>query len=306
MLTPAPAPSFPWRRDRAAGLAPEDVHLRVVYELLRALCSRTHMPLSIGLAAFDAAAALRAQAPPLAREFLESAFARLRTLARSSDHLVRQGDGTFLLVMPDTPLGDAVRTLDKLRQAVRRKPFRLAGGETVAPTLSAGAAEVALAEPDSLQKAGEQAFRQLALARTQGGDRVLPEGTGREVQENLVLLAEEDLLLVPLISSRFQQEGFEVRHACDGAKALTLATLHPARLVILDAHLTHMNGYELLGRLRQMPAYRRTPIVMLSAMSSAKDVSRGLSLGASDFLAKPFSMTELMARTQRLLKGVPA
>lgn len=287
-------------------LAPEDAHLRVVYGLLRALCTRTHMPLSIGLAGFDATPALRMQGTELAREFHEVAFARLRTMARSSDHLVRQGDETFLLVMPDTPLGDAVRTLDKLRQAVQRKAFRLSGGGTIAPTLSAGVAEVALAEPDSLQKAGEQALRQLMLARMQGGDRVLPDGTGREVQENLVLLAEEDLLLAPLISSRFQQEGFEVRHACDGAKALTLATLHPARLVILDAHLTHMNGYELLGRLRQMPAYRRTPIIMVSAMSSAKDVSRGLSLGASDFLGKPFSMTELVARTQRLLKGVPA
>lgn len=293
---PRVLPSRAW--PAAVVLREQDV--AVVYDMLRALCSRTHMPLSIGLAGFDGLAGPHGRGVPPSDEFLGRAFSGFLKEARASDLLMRRADGTFLLIMPNTSLGGGVRTMDKMRQAAQRRASGLAGGGV--PTLSAGVVEADAGDPLSLEKSLDETLAHLARARAEGGDRIVPGGTGRAVQENLVLLAEEDPLVAPIIIRSLHQADFEVRHATDGAEALAAAIAHPARLVILDAHLTHLNGYELLGRLRGIPAYQRTPIIMLSAMSSEKDVSRGLSLGASDFLAKPFSTTELMARTRRLLK----
>ena len=90
-------------------------------------------------------------------------------------------------------------------------------------------------------------------------------------------------------------------HFADGASACEAAPrLRPA-LAILDVKMPGMDGFEVLRRLRAEPALRHTPVMMLTSMGSEHDVVRGLQLGADDYIVKPFSPVELVARVHRHL-----
>jgi len=117
-----------------------------------------------------------------------------------------------------------------------------------------------------------------------------------------ILVAEDDDLIAAVITHRLTREGLEVRRYADGVSALEAARGVQAALVILDVKMPGMDGFELLRQLRAMPPYARTPIVMLTSMGSERDVARGLELGADDYVVKPFSPVELVARVNRHLR----
>jgi DNA-binding response OmpR family regulator len=91
-------------------------------------------------------------------------------------------------------------------------------------------------------------------------------------------------------------------HYDSGSAAFEAALAETPDLVILDVKMPGMDGFEVLERLRRTPAYRAIPIIMLTSMGSEADVVRGFSLGADDYILKPFSPTELSARVRRLLR----
>jgi DNA-binding response OmpR family regulator len=97
------------------------------------------------------------------------------------------------------------------------------------------------------------------------------------------------------------REGFEVMDFLNGEDAFTWAADSDFDLAVLDVKVPGMDGFELLERLRAMPRLDDVPIVMLTGLGSEADVIRGLELGANDYMLKPFSPTELLARVRRLL-----
>jgi DNA-binding response OmpR family regulator len=117
-----------------------------------------------------------------------------------------------------------------------------------------------------------------------------------------VLLAEDDELTAAVITHRLVREGLEVRRYADGAAALAAAQARAHALVILDVKMPAMDGFELLQRLRALPAYATTPILMLTSMGSERDIARGFELGADDYMVKPFSPVEVVARVNRQLR----
>jgi DNA-binding response OmpR family regulator len=117
-----------------------------------------------------------------------------------------------------------------------------------------------------------------------------------------ILVAEDDDLIAAVITHRLTREGLEVRRYADGIAALEAARGVQPALVILDVKMPGMDGFELLRQLRAMPAYARTPILMLTSMGSERDVAHGLELGADDYMTKPFSPVELVARVNRHLR----
>ena len=139
--------------------------------------------------------------------------------------------------------------------------------------------------------------------QAEGGDRV-PTETGGTSGRPVILLAEDDALTARLIVHRLEREGYEVLHYPDGQAALDAAQANdaePYALAILDVKMPRMDGFELLGRLKEDPKLAPTPVVMLTGMGSEQDVVRALSGGADDYILKPFSPTELALRVQRLL-----
>jgi two-component system phosphate regulon response regulator PhoB len=101
---------------------------------------------------------------------------------------------------------------------------------------------------------------------------------------------------------RLEKEGMEVVHFQDGEAAYEAVSEGRVALAILDVNLPGMSGFELLQRARELPHFRRTPVIMLTAMGRETDVVRGLELGANDYVMKPFSPVELVARIHRILR----
>jgi DNA-binding response OmpR family regulator len=118
-----------------------------------------------------------------------------------------------------------------------------------------------------------------------------------------VLLAEDDDVVAALVQHRLGREGFSVERFTDGAAALEAARDGGFDLAILDVMMPGIDGFELLASLRRLAATRGLPIIMLTGLGGERDVERALSLGANDYVLKPFSPVELTARVQRLLKG---
>jgi DNA-binding response OmpR family regulator len=119
-----------------------------------------------------------------------------------------------------------------------------------------------------------------------------------------VLIVEDDPDIAEGLRYNLEREGMSVRVAETGERGLAAALdkKNPPSLVLLDLMLPGMSGTELCRRLRREPATRRTPIIMLTARASEADRVAGLDLGADDYISKPFSVRELMARVRAVLR----
>ena len=119
-----------------------------------------------------------------------------------------------------------------------------------------------------------------------------------------VLIVEDDPDIAEGLRYNFEREQFETCVALTGEQGLRAAldARNPPSLIILDLMLPHMSGAELCRRLRREPLTRRTPIIMVTARASERDVADGLDLGADDYVTKPFSVRELMARVRAVLR----
>lgn len=116
-----------------------------------------------------------------------------------------------------------------------------------------------------------------------------------------ILLVEDTLELARAIQQVLEGERYSVSHAADGKHALELFAAHSPNLIILDWMLPKMDGLEVL---RQVRAGSPVPVLMLTARSEEFDRVLGLEVGADDYLTKPFSMRELIARVRALLRRI--
>ena len=139
----------------------------------------------------------------------------------------------------------------------------------------------------------------LEEAMERGGNTVA-EAPGKKEAPS-ILVAEDDPLSAGILIHRLEREGFEVHHFTDGSQALEGALANRIDLAILDVKMPGMDGFELLDRLRKVPAFYDTPIIMLTSMGREEDIAKGFDLGADDYMVKPFSPVEVLARVRRLL-----
>ena len=119
-----------------------------------------------------------------------------------------------------------------------------------------------------------------------------------------LLLVEDDRPLAELVRFHFDRAGYEVTRTGDGEEALILAEEVRPDLVILDWMIEGISGIEVCRRLRRRPATANLPIIMLTARGEENDRVRGLETGADDYLTKPFSPKELVARAGAVLRRV--
>ncbi|MES2434709.1 MAG: phosphate regulon transcriptional regulator PhoB [Pseudomonadota bacterium] len=119
-----------------------------------------------------------------------------------------------------------------------------------------------------------------------------------------VLLVEDEPAQRAVLSYNLEAEGFEVRTADNGEDALALIGEEAPDLILLDWMMPHVSGIEVCRRLKARPETRGIPIIMLSARSEEVDKVRGLETGADDYVIKPYSVVELMARLRAQLRRV--
>ena len=117
-----------------------------------------------------------------------------------------------------------------------------------------------------------------------------------------ILVVEDERDVVKLLRYNLEKEGFRVNSVADGSLALAEMRRDEADLVILDLMLPGMDGLEICRQLRRHDKYATVPILMLTARSEEADRVVGLEIGADDYVTKPFSMRELIARVRALLR----
>ncbi|MBB5222990.1 two-component system phosphate regulon response regulator PhoB [Amaricoccus macauensis] len=117
-----------------------------------------------------------------------------------------------------------------------------------------------------------------------------------------VLVIEDEEAIAQLLAYNLEKEGFTVRVAGDGDEALVALEEELPDLVLLDWMLPNVSGIELCRQLRARPNTRELPVIMLTARGEEEDRVRGLDVGADDYVTKPFSMSELVARMRAVLR----
>lgn len=123
-----------------------------------------------------------------------------------------------------------------------------------------------------------------------------------ERQRRRILVVEDDPMIRELIVTRLELGGYQTFVAADGFQGLaSLAEVRPAAM-ILDINMPRLDGFGMLRKMRESGALARTPTMVLTARNQPDDVRTAISLGARDFLSKPFGDDQLLARVARLLR----
>jgi DNA-binding response OmpR family regulator len=117
-----------------------------------------------------------------------------------------------------------------------------------------------------------------------------------------ILVAEDDAPIRDLIRTQLEAAGYDVIVARTGSEAIARALNVPVQGMVLDINMPEVDGFGVLKVLQETPSLRRTPVLMLTARHTASDVRQALALGARDYLTKPFSEQQLVARVARLLR----
>src|SRR6202167_4003754 len=124
------------------------------------------------------------------------------------------------------------------------------------------------------------------------------------VSRSLVFVVEDEEDIARLISHNLQAAGFDVQSFVSGASLVSEALREMPSLFLLDVMLPGADGFELCRQIRQTAALSATPIIFLTAKTAEADRVRGLELGGDDYITKPFSPRELVARVRSVLRGV--
>lgn len=119
-----------------------------------------------------------------------------------------------------------------------------------------------------------------------------------------VLIADDDPLLRAILEHKLAAAGYVVTCVEDGQAALEAAAAVAPDVIVLDAMMPIMDGFEALRRLKQDPALAKLTVLMLTALKRDEDVVSALKLGAADYVAKPFNPDEVVARLDRLTASI--
>ncbi len=125
---------------------------------------------------------------------------------------------------------------------------------------------------------------------------------GKSDRAPRILVVEDEIPLATLLVYNLEAEGYQVEHVDNGDEAELRIAESPPDLVILDWMLPGVSGLEICRRIRARDAARDMPVIMLTARGEESERVRGLSVGADDYVVKPFSTPELMARVRALLR----
>jgi len=114
-----------------------------------------------------------------------------------------------------------------------------------------------------------------------------------------VLLVEDDDAIADMLRSFFERDGYRFLHALTGEEAVERLRIRPVSAILLDLNLPGIDGVETCRRIRE---FAKTPVIMLTARDSEVDKVLGLEMGADDYVTKPFSPRELLARVKAVLR----
>ncbi|MDH3290632.1 MAG: response regulator [Gemmatimonadota bacterium] len=269
----------------------------------REVTARTEDPTPTALALLDLdaiSAVNREHGRDIGDRVLRQMRELLSGVLRDTDVVARWRDDEFVVLFPQSDPATATRLLTRAQALLTTSPPTAPDGTEIPITFSAG---IATASPlTSMEEAVATADRALSRAKSGGPSRVVSVEDESTETPTTVLVAEDDRVTATLVRHRLERAGFEVVHCESGTLALEAAEQVTFGLCISDIRMPGLDGFELVKRLRALPQYEAVPILMLTSLGREEDIVRAFSLGASDYMTKPFSPVELLARVQRLLR----
>ena len=272
-----------------------------------AMSRRFGQPLSVALIDLDRFKSINDR---LGHPAGDAALCRLSEMLldsfRGEDTVGRWGGEEFLIGMYGMGRDDGVQRVAEVLEKFREEKFHGRDGAVAELTFTAGVAEFPRdgADVHELYRAADDA---LYVGKAGGRNRVVPAGGEVAPDSNFdVVVVEDDPALADVLIGSLETRGYRTRWIDDGAEAVAaLAGATPsvcADLVLLDVDLPGVDGLSVLRRLAQSDVLGDTSVIMLTARSAETEVLEALQLGASDHVAKPFSVPVLMQRVRRALQ----
>jgi DNA-binding response OmpR family regulator len=217
----------------------------------------------------------------------------LRAELRRRDLVACYDSAHLVLLMGGMPPAKASDRLSDIIGALSPgRPLRFHAGLAHTPAAGAKTFERLLGEADEAIAAARHRGVIVALSGEPADGSVRARGT--------VVIADDDPEVTRLIDTQLRAAGYTTVLAQDGASAIEAVETGRPDLVIVDMMMPRMTGIDVLARLRNMP--ERPPTIVLSARGREQDITRAFALGADDYVTKPFSPQELLARIERLLR----
>lgn len=289
------------RHDALTGL-PNRAAFAEAYERAVALTRRNEERLTVAIVDLDHFKSVNdrfghAQGDEVLRRVAHAAGDALRR----SDMLARWGGEEFVVLLPGTDVQGAEHAIANVQRRLAETDWRTPRSEQFDVTFSAGIADASSGAP--LQEIIARADYYLYLAKANGRDRIISEQSEVHAPNRRILLAEPDEITASLIRHRLAREGFEVIHHTSAEQAARVSHSAGVALAIVNVEGANRDGFRLLDELRGRSEFRDVPIILLTGMGSESEIVRGMSLGASDYVVKPFSPVELVARVHRHLRA---
>ena len=123
------------------------------------------------------------------------------------------------------------------------------------------------------------------------------------MRQHRIVVADDDPIVIKFLSAVFHDEGFEVRTAEDGEKALKVIKEARPDLVILDLVMPYHDGFEICRKMKSDAETAEVPVIILSMKEKEQDALRAFEAGADDYIRKPFNALELVARARKLMNN---
>ncbi|HEX8872187.1 MAG TPA: response regulator [Candidatus Acidoferrum sp.] len=209
------------------------------------------------------------------------------------------------LVVEDV-LGKDEIVIKNLGEYLRR--VKLFPGTTIAPDgsliLLIDLNRMVATEPTERKalQANSSAARVFAPGSTAVARGTIPaDAIDRVAQERVIVVADDSISVRKFVGRMLEKNGYRVKLAADGLEAAELVAQHGCHLVITDLEMPRMTGYELMVQLRQSPATRRIPVMVVTSRAGAKHRDRAMKEGAAAFLTKPVQEDQLLAAVEQLI-----
>ncbi|MDF9410810.1 response regulator [Brevibacillus laterosporus] len=232
---------------------------------------------------------------------------KIQQSLRETDILARYGGEEFVIAFPGTSAEQATMVLERIRDQLQQSPVLQIDGRDFYITFSAGVADWDHIMPQ--HKWLELADRAMYKAKRQGRNQIVraklerdkPRNEPEAKKKKCLLIADDDPMTRSILRIKLAHLEVDIVEATDGKEALEAMRKRRPQLCILGGIMPELDGFSLLQIVRQDQALRKMRIIMLLARNNQKDIIQGLSLGADDYMSKPFSMLELELRVKRLL-----
>jgi two-component system cell cycle response regulator len=288
------------RQDPLTGL-PNRAAFREACERARSLARRKREPLSLAILDLDRFKSVNDKyGHPVGDEVLRGVASVLTRALRGSDMVARWGGEEFVALLPNTGQKGAVQSLERALDDLRRERFTGKDGAAFSVTFSAGV--VPYPDNVTLEEAVSAADRLLYLAKVAGRNRVFGAEVDPSPPGRNVLFVSDDFTQAATARDFLEKAGFEVCFVPNDAATLLAAVDAATAVIVLDVGIPALDGKGLLRQLEPIASAQSIPIIMLAESGAEQDIVRSFEFGADDYVVKPFSAAELVARVRRLVK----